>query len=194
MLLTGIAMLWSDSERALLASLLPRHSVPEIAKRFGRTRAAIRSAIERQKLGRPKRDTWSNAEVDLLRVDWPHHSAGVIAQRLNRTRNAVIGKIHRLRFAGNALRLKPSRLAQHERPRPKPVPPHRKPKPMTPPRPLPAQPIQCPCQLVELEPINCKWPIGNPHEPDFFFCGAIVAAEGLPYCPAHHRKAHHEPR
>lgn len=40
-------------------------------------------------------------------------------------------------------------------------------------------------QIDELERTNCHWPIGDPREPDFFFCGAIKADDGLPYCPHH---------
>lgn len=44
--------------------------------------------------------------------------------------------------------------------------------------------IQCPCQVVELERYNCRWPIGDPRDPEFFFCGAVVAPDRQ-YCPTH---------
>lgn len=33
--------------------------------------------------------------------------------------------------------------------------------------------------------IECKWPIGDPTEGDFHFCGAPIEREGAPYCGFH---------
>jgi GcrA cell cycle regulator len=45
---------------------------------------------------------------------------------------------------------------------------------------------------------RCAWPIGDPRDPDFNFCGRPVARPGLPYCAAHmaraYRKASVHPR
>ena len=38
--------------------------------------------------------------------------------------------------------------------------------------------------LLELSPRDCRFPFGDPHDPDFHFCGAR-AVPTLPYC-AHH--------
>jgi GcrA cell cycle regulator len=38
----------------------------------------------------------------------------------------------------------------------------------------------------------CKWPIGDPRQPDFHFCGR-ASAEGLPYCAEHARRAYQPP-
>jgi GcrA cell cycle regulator len=38
--------------------------------------------------------------------------------------------------------------------------------------------------LMELSERVCKWPIGDPTDPGFHFCG-LPAAGGKPYCPAH---------
>jgi GcrA cell cycle regulator len=38
--------------------------------------------------------------------------------------------------------------------------------------------------LMELTERTCKWPIGDPATPDFWFCGLPVQA-GKPYCEAH---------
>lgn len=50
--------------------------------------------------------------------------------------------------------------------------------------------------LLELTKDTCRWPIGEPGEPDFFFCGG-QPAKGLPcypyytpYCPYHTRVAY----
>ncbi|MEG9861308.1 MAG: GcrA family cell cycle regulator [Parvularculales bacterium] len=36
----------------------------------------------------------------------------------------------------------------------------------------------------------CKWPIGNPGEKDFHFCGLKAAGAGIPYCDYHFRIAY----
>ena len=38
--------------------------------------------------------------------------------------------------------------------------------------------------LLDLNDRICKWPIGHPGEPDFYFCGE-PANPGFPYCVAH---------
>ncbi len=38
--------------------------------------------------------------------------------------------------------------------------------------------------LMELTERTCKWPIGDPATPDFWFCG-LPAQSGKPYCEAH---------
>lgn len=38
--------------------------------------------------------------------------------------------------------------------------------------------------LAELEAGECRWPIGDPRQEGFHFCGARQA-EGRPYCLAH---------
>lgn len=40
--------------------------------------------------------------------------------------------------------------------------------------------------LLELEENSCRWPVGEPRQKGFFFCGRPEAdlAHGRPYCPA----------
>ena len=38
--------------------------------------------------------------------------------------------------------------------------------------------------LMELTERTCKWPVGDPATPDFWFCGLPVQ-QGKPYCDAH---------
>lgn len=187
MLQTGKKMPWTDDERAHLQRLVPRHSVKEIANRLGRSFASIRSAIERQRLGRPKLDTWSASEIALLRIDWPHYSAGMIAKRLGRSRNAVVGKVHRLRRDGVEFRV--VQIKHRVLPQPKPIARQPKQKPNLMPPPKTQATIQCPCHLVELGPLNCKWPYGDPMVEGFYFCGAVVH-DGAPYCRDHRRLAY----
>jgi GcrA cell cycle regulator len=48
-------------------------------------------------------------------------------------------------------------------------------------------------QLVELKDRHCKWPIGDPHQSGFYFCGSD-ALDGQVYCAFHHRQAFARPR
>jgi GcrA cell cycle regulator len=38
--------------------------------------------------------------------------------------------------------------------------------------------------LMELTERTCKWPVGDPATPDFWFCG-LPTLQGKPYCDAH---------
>jgi len=192
---------WSDEEIARLVDLLLRHNVREAAAALGRPLGSVRSAVWRfrAKCSRPVSAPWSAAESALLAELWPLYSAGRIAKRLDRSRNAVIGRVARMRADkfGTELISKATRPKQQELPRwrpgPRPKPKAQRPK-METKIPKITPHIQCPCRLVELGPDNCKWPIGDPSQPGFHFCGALTWAEG-PYCLPHHRKAHHhEPR
>lgn len=48
-------------------------------------------------------------------------------------------------------------------------------------------------QLVDLEASDCRWPIGDPKEADFHFCGRGKVA-GLPYCEPHAKRAFAPPQ
>jgi GcrA cell cycle regulator len=39
----------------------------------------------------------------------------------------------------------------------------------------------------------CRWPIGDPREPNFHFCGG-PGVPGLPYCPEHAKMAYQAAR
>ncbi|HVW93662.1 MAG TPA: GcrA family cell cycle regulator [Devosia sp.] len=45
--------------------------------------------------------------------------------------------------------------------------------------------------LLQLNEHTCKWPIGDPLLPDFYFCGQH-SEEGKPYCEFHSRRAYHQ--
>jgi GcrA cell cycle regulator len=49
--------------------------------------------------------------------------------------------------------------------------------------------IACPCQVIDLESRSCRWPFGDPQQPGFYFCGAVIAGDG-PYCPTHRPQAY----
>ena len=44
-------------------------------------------------------------------------------------------------------------------------------------------------KLVELSELTCKWPLGDPQEADFCFCGHSIKAD-TPYCEYHCKLAY----
>ena len=151
--------------------------------------------------------TWTDERVELLKKLWSDGlSASRIAGELGGiTRNAVIGKVHRLGLAGRA------KAPGSSTPRPrKPRSPHAF-RTMRPsvrgntalashaavvyeiePEPEPIEniiPIGQRCSLLDLTEGKCRWPIGDPGQAEFFFCGG-KAIEGLPYCGYHARVAY----
>jgi GcrA cell cycle regulator len=119
-------------------------------------------------------------------------SFGAIAKVLNLrfgvslTRNACIGKAHR---NGLYNPTKPRQPARHRGPRERRI-------KLTPPRVL--APIDMMYTnrrtLLELTNDSCRWPIGDPRAPDFFFCGGHSDNQkGQPYCDYHTALAGHRP-
>jgi GcrA cell cycle regulator len=52
-------------------------------------------------------------------------------------------------------------------------------------------PVEQRLSLLQLNEHTCKWPIGDPLTPDFYFCGQH-SEEGKPYCDFHSRRAYHQ--
>lgn len=52
-------------------------------------------------------------------------------------------------------------------------------------------PVEQRLNLLQLNEHTCKWPIGDPLTPDFYFCGQH-SDEGKPYCDFHSRRAYHQ--
>jgi GcrA cell cycle regulator len=140
---------------------------------------------------------WTDERVTLLRKLWAEGlSASQIAKQLGGvTRNAVIGKVHRLGLAGRAT---PSRPAK------RPVRTAR-PRVMGPSAPRLRPPSTLPAVVIpDLEPLTfedgkaanvltlnesmCKFPIGDPTDVNFAFCGR--GAKCGPYCEDHARLAY----
>ena len=155
---------------------------------------------------------WTDDRVELLKKLWAEGlSASQIANRLGGvTRNAVIGKVHRLGLSGRTTtsRAKAPRTrrrathAQNRAARPqlrshgnlalKPayetdVEEHVDLIPAT------IQelviPIEERASILTLNENKCRWPIGDPGDEDFHFCGRHCAS-GSPYCEFHSRIAY----
>jgi GcrA cell cycle regulator len=52
-------------------------------------------------------------------------------------------------------------------------------------------PVEKRLNLLQLSEETCKWPIGDPLTPDFYFCGQH-SNDGKPYCEFHSRRAYHQ--
>ena len=153
-----------------------------------------------------KRD-WPAFQIEIMKnLLAEGMSASAIAAALGepaRSRNAVIGKIHRMGLPGPKRYTKEKLVANGTHFRPK----YKKPRVSNPivhwtkhnrPR-LPliegaeistedmdfAIPFEQRKTLFELTNNTCKWPVGHPNEPDFFFCGAHTDHI---YCPHHWRR------
>ena len=151
---------------------------------------------------------WTDERVELLKKLWADGlSASQIAGRLGGvTRNAVIGKVHRLGLSGRAT----SSRSSAPRPRRNHIPrQHRAPsltfgtrgnlalKPSYEaeyePVPAPVEELVIPlherASILTLKESMCRWPIGDPSEEDFHFCGRKKVGT-LPYCEHHARMAY----
>ncbi|MGH6877479.1 MAG: GcrA family cell cycle regulator [Rhizomicrobium sp.] len=131
--------------------------------------------------------SWTNDRIEQLKSLWTEGlSASHIAKVMGGiSRNAVIGKVHRLGLAGRvcAPRGERTRIPSAAR--------H-------------SMRVHIP-PIIEEDPIvlddgsfatvltindrMCRWPIGDPSENEFHFCGRGPKS-GSPYCEAHSRKAY----
>jgi GcrA cell cycle regulator len=141
---------------------------------------------------------WTEERVAQLRKLWAEGlSASQIAKQLGGvTRNAVIGKVHRLGLAGRATPSRPAKRPVRAA-RPRVIGP-------TAPRLRPATSTLPSVVIPDLEPLKledgktasvltlnesmCKFPIGDPNDTDFAFCGR--GASCGPYCQDHARLAY----
>ncbi len=150
--------------------------------------------------------SWTDERIGLLKKMWKDgKSAAEIAKTLGKgvTRNAVIGKAHRMGLSGRPSPIKkPVPIAKKEAPKKEVVkaaakktaaPEQRsslKPSPFMREAEAPKKPIKeiAPLNggiaLVDLTERMCKWPLGDPRDDDFTFCGHPIRV-GTPYCPGH---------
>ena len=114
--------------------------------------------------------SWTDERVEMLKKLWAEgKSASQIANHLGGvSRNAVIGKAHRLGLSGRPSPIK-ARKAVRKEPEKAAV-PEEKPSPTG-------------ASILQLTERMCKWPIGDPADPNFAFCGR--KAECGPYCAEH---------
>lgn len=188
-----------------------------IARELGVKTAAVVGRAQRMGLPVPPHDprdrkvhdAWPAERVAELKRLWADgHSASQIVAAFDcgMTRSGVIGKVHRLKLpqrsqdsnnqASRAARAARSPKAPAVKRAPKSIGgggPYMARRARN--RPVPAAASQEPpampliSELTALCAHHCRWPIGDPQEPAFGFCGHPRAGEG-PYCAGHDREAH----
>lgn len=148
---------------------------------------------------------WTEQRIEMLRRLWGQgQTASQIAVALGGvTRNAVIGKAHRLGLTGRPSPIKRDSSggdAPKRRPAARRIPMAPQPKPMMPlqrsassghaevappPPPAPQERTRAySAQRAQVGGKACSWPVGDPKQPGFHFCGE-PAEPGRPYCGQH---------
>src|SRR5258706_11285195 len=152
--------------------------------------------------------TWTDERVETLKKLWAEGlSASQIAAALGGvTPNAVIGKVHRLGLSGRvkspssgAPRAPKPRAHSHMLRVTRPSIPGNTPlahayEPDIEPEPEFIDnviPLGQRRSLLELTEETCRWPIGDPGQPDFFFCGGQTITRPPPF--AYHSRVAYQP-
>lgn len=152
--------------------------------------------------------SWTDERVELLKKLWQDGlSASQIAAELGGvTRNAVIGKVHRLGLSGRG---QPTSSIKRQRRTHSPA--IRRTRTVTTvgnlalkqsvdalpeaeyrPRRDVVVPIPKKLSILQLSESTCKWPVGDPGQEDFYFCGHD-SLENQPYCEYHAGVAYQAP-
>lgn len=135
--------------------------------------------------------SWTDERVSLLKQLWGEgKTAAEIAQELGGvTRNAVIGKAHRLKLSGRV-----SPIQQNKKPAAKIK--AKKPEKfqasntnVAPFIPDTSDDQKERIALMDLGPKMCRWPLGDPRQENFGFCGSTTI-DGIPYCMKHAQVAY----
>ncbi len=137
---------------------------------------------------------WTDDTIARLRALWDEgHATAEIGRRMGISKNAVVGKAHRLSLPARPSPIR-MRVAGSERQARLPRPP--RPAPSSTLQPLPSatgrggpmRPVKAPPAPLPVRagPSGqpCCWPLGDPGQPGFRFCGDGTAP-GRPYCPEH---------
>ena len=131
--------------------------------------------------------SWTYERVEKLRQLWEEGlTASRIAAELGEvTRNAVIGKAHRLGLSGrmaskkstggiSIIRKKRVNISQNQK--------------VINISPVINEPMN-PTDFENIKDGLCRWPLGEPEEIDFKFCGRNTQ-EGFVYCQSHYKQAY----
>ena len=131
--------------------------------------------------------SWTPEKVDKLKQLWGKgDTAGQIASIIGGvTRNAVIGKAYRLNLATKLVQKKNNfvQISQNQESIPQIERKTRKSRFKSLLLDKSFEP-ENPKSLEELHDEICRWPIGHPNEPDFYFCGR-KSMKDFPYCKLH---------
>lgn len=151
---------------------------------------------------------WTDEAVAELKKMWDRGmTTGQIAKALNVTKNSIIGKVHRLCLTARPSPIKKAPEEKAEKKSDKATKSEKKSKTM------PTAEIQEPAvlnvktskestatnsveetniPLVKLDNHTCRWPLGDPRDDDFCFCGKKIRT-GQTYCDEHAAIAYVKP-
>jgi len=108
--------------------------------------------------------TWTTEKIKQLKKLWSKGKSTVeIGRELGISKNAVVGKVHRLELNARPSPIKketPVKVVKKKAPKQENV------------------------SLLDLKLNSCRWPIGDPKDSDFHFCGKDTVT-GKPYCSEH---------
>jgi len=111
---------------------------------------------------------WTEDKIKKLKKMWQvGKPTAEIAKMLGMSKNSIIGKVHRLN-----LKVRPSPIKTDTA----------KPKKTQ-------QKVVEKVGLMDLKLTTCRWPIGDPKDEDFCFCGKQTIT-GKPYCAQHCKEAY----
>ena len=130
--------------------------------------------------------SWTHERIEQLKKLWEAgYTASNIATELGGiTRNAVIGKAHRLGLSGRMKSKSKVSSVSIVRKRKMPVNKNSKIIELT----TSVEPMN-PTSFADIKDGLCRWPLGEPEDLDFKFCGR-KCAEGIIYCTEHHSLAY----
>jgi GcrA cell cycle regulator len=167
----------------------------------------------RQFTGENDMSSWTDERVKTLKKLWADGLSGeqIAGELGDITRNAVIGKVHRLGLSGRAKT--PAVARRNKRPPRIPRLPKQTPAILTHANGSAKKEVMSALDaevrealrsfnlgiptdqrrtLLELNENTCRWPIGDPSTPEFFFCGDKPLTS-RPYCHHHSRIAFSPP-
>ena len=142
---------------------------------------------------------WTEETVEELKKMWDKGmTTGQIAKALNVTKNSIIGKVHRLCLTARPSPIKKSSTPKTETEDKKTAPKAKKtckttekkekvvePKEVKVVEPAPKVVVEeTNIPLVKLDNHTCRWPLGDPKDDDFCFCGKRIKT-GQTYCEEH---------
>ncbi len=93
---------WSKNEVKLIKRLYPRGKASEIAKRTGRSFAAVKQKAHRMGIKTREDHLWSAGEIRQLKRLYPSETAQSIADKLGRSYEAVTVKARKLGICGQS--------------------------------------------------------------------------------------------
>ena len=128
---------------------------------------------------------WTEQMVEDLKKMWDEGlTTGEIGKRLNVSKNSIVGKVHRLQLSGRPSPIKKKDEISEEKAAPaKPA----KEEKFEPVAKMPVKNSHSHCgktSLTDLDNHTCRWPVGDPKDENFHFCGKKVKI-GQTYCEEH---------